>query len=71
MIVEALDEFESQRLLPTVKTLKESIVTNDEKTDELVSQVDRLYGAIWGVGGLFALPGLIWICMQIYYKATH
>lgn len=68
MIQLGIKTFETDVWWPAAKALQSAISVNDLKTDGLKSSVDRLYGALWGAGSLISLPGIIWICIQIYEK---
>ena len=66
MIQQAIKEFEGNVWVPAVKDLGRKIDANDEKTDRLLLRSAKLHGAVWGVGLMLAIPGLVWTFIQIY-----
>lgn len=71
MIQEAIKEFEGNVWGPAVQILTAKIEKNDQKTDTVLHKLSGVKGAIWTCGVFFSVPGLIWICMEIYKSITH
>lgn len=66
MIQTAIKEFEGNVWGPAVDKLTTKVEKNDEKTDEVLLKIASVKGAIYTVGALFSLPGIIWVCILIH-----